>query len=214
MSETQDLFTHFDLSKLATAEAYKLLVSVVVPRPIAWITSRDLEGGLNVAPFSFFNMLAADPPVVGVGFSDASDRDSKDTHHNIRARGEFVVNMVPEELTEEMNITATNAPRGTDEAQLAGLELAPSMVVDVPRLAGSPVNLECKLLEFRNYGGSSTICLAQVLYAHVRNDAIVNPERFHFDASALHLVGRMHGAGGYTRTRDIFTIERKNWPLK
>ena len=214
MSESPDIFAHFDLSQLAKADAYKLLVSVVVPRPIAWITSRDMEGGLNVAPFSFFNVLSSDPPVVGIGFSDAADRDSKDTHHNIRARGEFVVNMVPEELAEEMNITATNAPRGTDEAQLAGLELASSAMVDVPRLAGSPVNLECKLLELKNYGGKGTICLAQVVYVHVRQDAVVNPERFHFDASQLHLVGRMHGAGGYTRTRDTFTLDRKSWPLK
>jgi flavin reductase (DIM6/NTAB) family NADH-FMN oxidoreductase RutF len=211
---TPDTFTHFDLATIAKADAYKLLVSVVVPRPIAWITSRDAAGTLNVAPFSFFNMLASDPPVVGIGFSGASDRDGKDTYNNVRERGEFVVNMVPEALAEEMNTTAINAPRGTNEAELAGLELAPSVKVDIPRLAGSPASLECKLLEFRNFGGSGHICLAQVVYVHVLTEAVTNPERFHFDANKLDLIGRMHGAGGYTRTRDYFNLDRKTWPAK
>jgi flavin reductase (DIM6/NTAB) family NADH-FMN oxidoreductase RutF len=209
-----DQFTHFDLSAIAKADAYKLLVSVVVPRPIAWITSRDADGILNVAPFSFFNMLAADPPVVGIGFSGASDRDGKDTYNNVRARGEFVVNMVPEELAEAMNTTAIDAPRGINEADLAGLELAPGVKVDIPRLAGSPAALECKLLEFHNFGGTGHICLAQVVYVHILTEAVINADRFHFDANKLHLIGRMHGAGGYTRTRDTFNIDRKFWPMK
>lgn len=214
MPETNDRFTHFDLSQLARPDAYKLLTSVVVPRPIAWITSRDSEGAINVAPFSFFNMLASDPPVVGIGFSAAPDREGKDTYQNIRARGEFVVNMVPEELAEAMNLTATNVPRGMSEAEIAKLELAPSATVDVPRLAHSPAALECRLLEFRQYGGSGVICLAQIHFVHIVTEAISNPERFHFDPSKLRLIGRMHSPNGYTRTRDTFDIVRRAWPLE
>ena len=214
MPETTDNFSHFDLAALARPDAYKLLTSVVVPRPIAWITSRDSEGAVNVAPFSFFNMLSSDPAVVGIGFSSAPDREGKDTYQNIRAHGEFVINMVPEELANAMNLTATNVPRGMSEAEMAGLELAPAAMVDVPRLAASPASLECRLLEFRSFGGTGVICLEQVHYVHILTAAISNPERFHFDPSKLRIIGRMHSPNGYTRTRDTFDIERKTWPLK
>src|ERR1700677_4013004 len=163
---------------MSKADGYKLLASVIMPRPIAWVVSRDPEG-INAAPFSFFNILSADPPLVAIGFSAAADREGKDTLTNIRAQGEFVVNMVPEELAEAMNITATNAPRGTDETQLAGLELVPSTVVEVPRIAASPVALECKLVQTLNFGGASTIGLGRVVSIHIRTSAFENVERLH-----------------------------------
>lgn len=208
-----DLFSHFDLAALSPADSYKLLASVILPRPIAWITSRDAAGNVNAAPFSFFNIVSSDPPLVVISFAEAPDREGKDTLVNIRTRREFVVNMVPEELAEEMNTTATNAPRGHDETQLAGLELADSTVVDIPRLVGSPVALECRLLQTLNFGGSSTLCLGRIVYVHVRTDAFENLERLHIDPAKLRLIGRMHGAGGYATTRDVFHIARKNWPL-
>jgi flavin reductase (DIM6/NTAB) family NADH-FMN oxidoreductase RutF len=208
-----DTFQHFDFSALSKGDIYKLLASTVLPRPIAWITSRDAEGTLNAAPFSFFNVLSSDPPILAFSFAGTSDRDKKDTLHNILAHHQFVVNMVPEELAEAMNITATNAPRGVDEVALAGLETAPSSLVDVPRLAGSPVAFECELLQTLNFGGASTIGLGRVLAVSIRTDAFENLERLHIDPSKMRLVGRMHGAGGYTTTRDVFHIERKNWPL-
>lgn len=208
-----DNFSHFDLSTLSKGDSYKLLASVILPRPIAWVVSKDDEGGVNAAPFSFFNIVSSDPPLVAVSFSGASDRDHKDSLANIRARGEFVVNMVPEELADAMNITATNAPRGTDETQLAGLELAASAVVDVPRIAGSPVALECKVYQELTPGPRSTIVLGEIVYLHIRTDAFEDLERLHIDPAQLRLIGRMHGAGGYTTTRDLFHIDRKNWPL-
>jgi flavin reductase (DIM6/NTAB) family NADH-FMN oxidoreductase RutF len=207
-------FEHFDLGAMAKSDVYKVLASVILPRPIAWVVSRDAAGGLNAAPFSFFNIVSSDPPIVAISFSAAPDREGKDTLANIRARGEFVVNMVPEELAEAMNVTATNAPRGTDETQLAGLELAPSALVDVPRIAGSPVALECRVFEFIEPGGASTILLARIVYAHVRTSAFENVARLHIDPAQMRLIGRMHGAGGYCTTRDVFTIERKSWPLE
>lgn len=208
-----DTFTHFDLAAMPKPDAYKLLASVIMPRPIAWIVSRDPAGTLNAAPFSFFNILSADPPLVAISFSAAPDREGKDTLANIRAHNDFVINMVPEELAPEMNVTATNAPRGTDETRLAGLDLAPSTVIDVPRIAASPANFECRLFQFIEPGGSNIIALARILYAHVRTDAFANLQRLYIDPHKLRLIGRMHGAGGYCRTTDIFTIDRKSWPL-
>lgn len=214
MPETTDKFSHFDLATLPKMDVYKLLASVVLPRPIAWVVSRDSEGVVNAAPFSFFNVLSTDPPLVALSITGASDREHKDSLANIRARKEFVVNMVPEDLAEAMNITATNAPAGTDETQLAGLELGPSAVVDVPRIAGSPVALECRLFQEITPGPRSNIVLGEVVYAHVVTEAFVDVSKMYIDASRLHLIGRMHGTGAYTTTRDLFHIERKTWPLE
>ena len=214
MSETSDAFSHFDPAAMSKADSYKLLASVVLPRPIAWVVSKNSAGAVNAAPFSFFNILSADPPLVAISFSAAPDRDLKDTLANIRERGEFVVNMVPEELAEQMNTTATNAPRGIDETDLAGLELAPCALVDLPRIAGSPVALECKLFETITPGGASTICLGRVVYVHVRTAAFADLARLHIDPAQMRLIGRMHGGGGYCTTRDVFHIERRSWPLE
>ena len=208
-----DDFSHFDLATLPKGDTYKLLASTIMPRPIAWIVSRNIDGELNAAPFSFFNIVSSDPPLIAVSFSGTSDRDVKDTLHNIRQHPGFVVNLVPEELAEAMNTTATNAPRGTDETQLAGLDLAPSVRIDVPRIAGSPVALECTLFETITPGASSVICLARIVYVHVRTSAFADLERLHIDPAQLRLIGRMHGAGGYCTTRDLFRLERRNWPL-
>ena len=208
-----DIFSHFDLATLPQADAYKLLASVILPRPIAWIVSTDPAGSVNAAPFSFFNIVASDPPMVAIGFSGGHDLREKDTLANIVARGEFVVNLVSEELAEAMNVTATDAPRGVDETQLAGLSLTPAAVVDGFRVENSPVALECKLYEIIK-PGVSTICLARIVYAHVRTDAFIDISRLRVDSTQLRLIGRMHSPSGYTRTRDIFEIPRKSWPLK
>jgi flavin reductase (DIM6/NTAB) family NADH-FMN oxidoreductase RutF len=209
-----DGFAHFDLAEMSKADTYKLLASVILPRPIAWVVSRDAEGAVNAAPFSFFNILSSDPPMVAISFSGAPDREGKDSLANIRAREEFVVNMVPEDLAEAMNVTAMNAPRGTDETQLAGLKLMQCEVVDVPRIERSPVALECRLWQVIEPGGASTIVLAKVVYVHVRATAFADLAKLYIDPAQLKLIGRMHGGGGYCTTRDTFTIERLTWPLQ
>lgn len=209
-----DGFAHFDLAEMSKADTYKLLASVILPRPIAWVVSRDAEGAVNAAPFSFFNILSSDPPLVAISFSGAPDREGKDSLANIRAREEFVVNMVPEDLAEAMNVTAMNAPRGTDETQLAGLKLMQCEVVDVPRIERSPVALECRLWQVIEPGGASTIVLAKVVYVHVRETAFADLAKLYIDPAQMRLIGRMHGAGGYCTTRDTFTIERLTWPLQ
>lgn len=209
----QDRFSHFDLDTMGKADAYKLLASVILPRPIAWVVSRDNAGEVNAAPYSFFNIVSSDPPLVAISIAAPSDRSMKDTLSNIRERGEFVVNMVPEELAEAMNLTATNAPKGTDETKIAGLDLATCKLIDVPRIAGSPVALECKLFEMIQPGGATVIVLGRIVYVHVRSTAFENEARLHVDPAQMRLIGRMHGGGGYCTTRDVFTIERRAWPL-
>ena len=207
-------YSSFDIGSMSTSNSYKLLASLVMPRPIAWITTIDADGVANAAPFSFFNLVSANPPLAAIGFSGASDRQSKDTLVNIRATGELVINLVSEELAQAMNITATAAPRGTDELALAGLARAASVQVKPPRIAASPASFECRTFQIIEPGGDSTILLAQVVHVHVRSDAFENEARLHIDPAMLKLVGRMHGGGGYCTTRDVFELERLSWPLQ
>jgi flavin reductase (DIM6/NTAB) family NADH-FMN oxidoreductase RutF len=209
---SSDDFSHFDLAVLPQADGYKLPTSVIMPRPIAWIVSVDCANSVNAAPFSFFNIVASDPPMVAVGFSGGHDRREKDTLANIIALGEFVVNMVLEKLAEAMNITAVDAPRGVDEARLAGLDLVPSSAICGFRIVDSPAALECKLYKVIR-PGISTICLARIVYVHVQTDAFTDLARLHVDGAKLQLIGRMHSPSSYTRTRDTFQLVRKEWPL-
>ncbi len=204
-------YSSFDLSAMSTGDGYKLIASLVMPRPIAWITSVNGSGTVNAAPYSFFNLVSADPPLAAVGFSAASDREGKDTLANVRATGELVINLVSEELAEAMNLTAINAPRGTDEAALAGLATAASEQVGPPRIVAAPVSMECRTFQRIEPSAKSTILLARILQVHVRRDAFLDEARLHIDPDVLRLVGRMHGGGGYCRTRDLFELDRTSW---
>jgi len=133
-----------DLDTLPGPARYKLLTAAIVPRPIAWIVSRDAQGATNVAPFSFFNLISGDPPLVCVGIG-VRDGVPKDTARNIEERGEFSVNLVSADLAARMNVTAVDFPPDVDEAREAGLLLAPCERIRVPRVAQSPVAFECRL---------------------------------------------------------------------
>jgi flavin reductase (DIM6/NTAB) family NADH-FMN oxidoreductase RutF len=137
---------NFDLEHGPHGQAYKLLVGLVAPRPIALITSMDEDGLLNAAPFSAYNYLCTDPPIVGVGVTNRSGQQfvPKDTARNIRRTGEFVVNVVTEDIAEKMNICATDFPPEMSEVELAGFTTAPSQVVKPPRLAEAHAALECR----------------------------------------------------------------------
>lgn len=208
-----DGFASFDILNMPRSASYKLLASTIMPRPIAWITTRASNGTVNAAPFSFFNIVSSDPPMVAVSFSAAPDREGKDTLANIRETGEFVVHMVSRDLAEAMNVTATNVPRDMSEIDFAGLSLTDCVKVQTPRIAEAPVAFECTRFQVIEPGGSSTIVLGSIVYAHVREDVFEDRERLHLDPHKLDLIGRMHGAGGYCTTRDIFHIDRLSWPL-
>lgn len=196
----------FDMGQLASRDRYKLLTGVVVPRPIALVTTLDAAGGVNAAPFSFFNAVGAEPPLVVLGVGNRSREEPKDTAKNIRARGEFVVNIVTEQIAERMNITAVDFPHGTDELAAAGLASAPSLHVKPPRVAESPVNMECREVATTEIG-RNRIILGEVLVMHVRDDC-VDPANFYVFTEKLHAVGRMHAPGWYCRTNDQFVMDR------
>jgi flavin reductase (DIM6/NTAB) family NADH-FMN oxidoreductase RutF len=198
----------FDFAELAPRARYKLLVSTITPRPIAWVVSQDASGQLNAAPFSFFNAFAGDPPVIGIGIGSYSGGRHKDTRANIAATGEFVVNLVSEETAEAMNITAIEFEHGVNELHEAGLATRASMHVKPPRIAASPVSMECKLLQIVDLGPGSGLVLGRILAMHVRDDAVLDAANQYIDTPALKLIGRMHGTGWYARTSDLFEIPR------
>lgn len=198
----------FDFAAISAKERYKLLVSTVVPRPIAWVVSQDLNGELNAAPFSFFNAFAGDPPVVGIGIGSHERVRPKDTRRNIRDTKQFVVNLVSEETAEAMNTTAIEFEHGVDELGQAGLTGVPSLYVKPPRIAESPVSMECELLQIVELGPESGLVLGRVLAMHIHEDFVIDPAKHYIDTPRLKLIGRMHGSGWYVRTSDLFSMDR------
>jgi flavin reductase (DIM6/NTAB) family NADH-FMN oxidoreductase RutF len=179
----------------------------VVPRPIAWIVSLNPDGQLNAAPFSFFNAFAVEPPVVGVGIGSHERGRPKDTRRNIQNTGQFVVNLVSEEMAEAMNITAIGFEPGVNELAEAQLETRPSVHIKPPRIAGSPIAMECELMQIVDLGTDTGLVLGRVLAMHVREDAILDPVKHYIDTPRLRLIGRMHG-GWYARTSNLFQLDR------
>jgi flavin reductase (DIM6/NTAB) family NADH-FMN oxidoreductase RutF len=197
----------FDLDALPAASRYKLLVSTVVPRPIAWVVTQDAAGVLNAAPYSFFNVFGSDPPVVALGVGSRPTGAEKDTLANITATGEFTVCLVPETALQAMNVTAADFPPGEDEVAQAGLTTLPSTKVRPPRLAESPVAMECTLFQTLPIGAHSLV-VGQVRAMHIADAAVMDPQKCYIDSPALGLVGRLHGAGWYTRTTDRMEVKR------
>ncbi len=185
------------------ATNYKLLTNLVVPRPIAWITSRGPDGVTNLAPFSFFNAVGANPVflIVSIGLNDAGAL--KDTARNIQATGEFVVNMVTEDLFNAMNLSAADFPADISEVEIAGLHTARSVRIAIPRLAEAPVSMECKLHQTLPLGGN-TLIIGEVVMFHVL-DSLVG-EKFHIKDFAP--IGRLGSPSVYCRTTDRFDIPR------
>jgi flavin reductase (DIM6/NTAB) family NADH-FMN oxidoreductase RutF len=198
----------FDFATISARERYKLMVSTIVPRPIAWVVTQDLQGQLNAAPFSFFNALAGDPPVVGIGIGSHDPGRPKDTRRNIIDTGQFVVNLVSEDVRERMNITAIEFEPGVSEPHEAGLETVASVHVKPPRIAQSPVSMECELIQIVEFGTENALVLGRILAMHVRDEFVIDPVKHHIDTPQLKLLGRMHGAGWYARTSDLFHMER------
>ena len=201
----------FDLEALAPDARYRLLAASVVPRPIAWITSQDADGLINAAPFSFFNVFSADPPILGVGIGDREPPDGdvpKDTKANIRATGQFVVNLVDEAVANAMNRTATAFPHEVGEVDRLGLGTVASARVRPPRLAASPASLECVLHGEVRLGPGSSLILGRVLHMHVRDELVEDAGRQRLATERMAPIGRMHGAGHYARTTDLFRIDR------
>lgn len=197
-----------DVATRSSREIYEFLVRIVTPRPIAWVTTLDSQNQVNLAPFSFYNVFGSNPPVVVFSPNLKRDGSIKDTLANVRTTGEFVVNSAVAELAEQMNLTAKELPPGQSEAELAGLELIPSTIVRPPRVARSPVQMECKVLQILPIGsgaGASNLVIGEVIVIHVA-DAVLNPQG-QIDPRKLQTIGRL-GGEDYCKTLDIFALKR------
>lgn len=189
-------------------ENYKTLVSCVVPRPIAFVSTVAANGILNLAPFSFFNAVSAKPPAVM--FAPARKRDGveKDTLANVREAGEFVVNLVPHDIGVAMNQSSYPYPPAVSEFEAVGLTPLASEFVRPPRVAESPVQMECKLMQIVPIGDgpmATCICIGEVLCFHIADGFLL--EDGIGDVGELDLIGRV-GADAYCTTRDIFTLPK------
>ena len=198
----------FDFQQLSAREKYKILIGSVVPRPIALVTTIDPQGRANAAPFSFFNALSADPPILALGVENYSDLSPKDTTLNIRHNQEFTVNIVSDALVEAMNVCAVPFKSGFDELVAAGLTAIPGTRVGCPRIGEAPVALECRRMMALSIGQSREIILGEVLMAHVRDD-LIDPATLYIDQLGLDAIGRM-GGHGYARTREYFDLPTRS----
>ncbi len=191
---------------LSRREAHKLMISLITPRPIAWVTTISPEGVVNAAPFSFFNGVCSKPPTIMVSVGPGRHIE-KDTIRNIKSTGEFVVNLVSEEHAEAMNITATEYPYGISEIDEAGLDTEPSSMVAVPRIKGSPASMECTLQELIPIGDPPTaLVLGSVLAFHLRDDIPWNRDTG-LEPSDTGVIGRL-GQDRYVKISDIFEMDR------
>ena len=195
-----------DLETQFADRAYPILASLVTPRPIAFVTTLSPEGNINAAPFSFFNLLGADPPILAFAPGDRDERTPKDTALNIRLTHEFVVNLVDESLAEAMNKCAASLPYGVNELEKAGLHATPSSTVKPPRIVEAPASLECK-----EWGtlqiGDNRVVIGLIKRVHVR-DELFDPTKRRVVTEKLSLIGRMASPHWYTRTRDRFEMIR------
>src|SRR4029079_12776810 len=176
-----------DLEGKHAGRGYAMLVALVTPRPIAWVTTINEKGVVNAAPFSFFNAFGGDPPIVGFAPGDRDDGTPKDTARNIRLTHEFVVNLVDESIAEAMNKCAASLPYGENELDHAGLHTCQSSVVKPPRILESPVSLECK-----EWGtlqiGSNRVVIGLIKCLHLR-DELFDAEKKRVRSEDLHLIG-------------------------
>ncbi|MCB1884574.1 MAG: flavin reductase family protein [Geminicoccaceae bacterium] len=186
---------------------YKLMSGLVIPRPIALVTSVGRDGVTNAAPFSYFNVFSEDPPLVVLGLQARADGGPKDTARNIRATGEFVVNLVDEALAEGMNVCAVDFPPEEGEIDAAGLTLAPSSSVAPARIEEAPVAFECKVNVVLAFNAKRDLVVGEVLHVHAR-PGIVEPGTFRVDTDAYRPIGRFFG-NFYSYQRELFQLKRE-----
>ena len=186
-----------------SATSYKLLTNLVVPRPIAWVSTISHAGVINLAPFSFFNAVGSDPPYVVVSIGRRDNGAAKDTAINIKESGEFVVNLVTESLLMAMNISAADFPPDQSELTAVGLLAEPSVRIKPPRVSAAQASLECKLFQTVALG-ANTLFIGEVVMFHV-SDHLVG-SRMHVDDFAP--IGRLGSPSVYCRTTDRFEVPR------
>lgn len=199
---------------LSHQSIYKILSGSILPRPIGWISTIDMESRPNLAPFSFFNVVCSNPPtVLFCPLIRGIDGNKKDTLNNVRATNEFVVNIVTENLLSAMNASSVEAPAGFNEFEFAGLTMASSIMVKPPRVAESPIHFECKvreIIDINDAPGGGSIVIGTILHIHVDDSVLIGGDKINF--KALQPIGRLAG-GAYSRVTDIIELERPKHKL-
>ena len=194
---------HIDPNTTSPQDNYKLLTNIVVPRPIAWVTSQNAHGVINLAPYSFFNAVGSNPLYIIISVGNKDDGSKKDTAANIISSGEFVVNLVTEDLLDVMNVSAANFPAEESELTAAGLNTSESKRVKVSRVAEAQASLEC-ILHSQQPLGIYTLIVGQVVMFHV-DDSLLG-DRLHINGFAP--IGRLGSPSFYCRTSDRFDLPR------
>ena len=193
-----------DFATLTDYQRYKLMASLIVPRPIALVTTLNPDGTVNAAPFSMFNMMGEDPPIVMISVNRLHDGTLKDTSANILSTGEFVVHLVDEAIAEQMHGCGERLPPGESELAKVGLTAVPSTMVEPPRIAEAPVAFECTLWE-KLETESRYVFIGRVLSLHAR-DGLIDTDAWRVRLQDYFPVARF-GASFYIRTRDRFSME-------
>jgi flavin reductase (DIM6/NTAB) family NADH-FMN oxidoreductase RutF len=186
-----------DPRELSQRAMYRFMIGIVLPRPIAFVSTVSADGAFNVAPFSYFNAISSQPPLVGISVTHR-DGQPKDTLRNIQETGEFVVNIVNEKLLERVVHASGEWPREVDEFQLTGLTAVKSDLVRAPRVAESPASLECRLFRVIELGNSFFV-VGEIVRAHVADDVLTDGR---VDPVKLRPVGRL-GGDGYSVVREV-----------
>ncbi|MEB1807919.1 MAG: flavin reductase family protein [Bacillaceae bacterium] len=189
-------------------ENYQLLSSAVIPRPIAFVTSQNEDGVVNAAPYSFFNVITAEPPLISISVGRRNGKTVKDTGRNILKGSEFVVHMVDEEIVQQMNQSAAEYPSNVSEVKETGLTLTDSQIVTVPSIKEAKIRMECKLhhavaLETEKEA-SCDLLIGEVVMFHIDDGFYKDGKVI---AEGLNLVGRLGGAD-YAHIKDTFTLQR------
>jgi len=197
-----------ELAQLPALERYKLLIGLVIPRPIAWVSTWSENGLANCAPFSFFNVISEDPPLCILSFNWRSDGTMKHTLKNIRRTGEFVVNLADEGTANAMHLSATELPEGESEFERYGLTPAPAQRVKQPRIAEAAASLECRVERRIDFGPEREMVVGEILLVHAR-DGIIDPATKRISEELYRPIGRLF-ANRYCSTRERFNLPKSN----
>ena len=192
------------LAELPAHERYKLLIGLVIPRPIAWISTWSENGVANCAPFSFFNVFSEDPPLCVIGINPRSDGAMKHSLKNIRRTREFVVNLVDEATANAMHLSSREYPEEVSEFEQVGLTTAPAVTVKHPRIAEAAACLECRVERIVEISGTRELVLGEIQLVHARG-GIIDPQTKRISEAHYRPIGRLFGER-YCTTRQRFNL--------
>jgi flavin reductase (DIM6/NTAB) family NADH-FMN oxidoreductase RutF len=193
-----------DFKQLEPKNRYKLITASIVPRPIALVTTRNIDGSINAAPFSFFNVFSEDPPLVVLGLQTKPDKSLKDTTTNIRNNGEFVVNLVDDNMVEKMVACAADYPTGESEPLHADLNLSKSKKIKVDYITDSPFSFECKRITVLQFSETRDLAIGEILGMHAKNN-LIDKNNFHINWNKYYPIGRLF-ASHYIYTDKTFSL--------